>query len=539
MLLLLVATIFFLALLLKIHVLLITCPVPINGFEGTMLVITQSIANGVNPYTASNLPIHMDVYPPFYNMIMAPIALFLGNTLQVHRLISGLFMGLACWLCYYAMRKENIPRVYAGAGAVLMYGALLYYEAPIASTNTLGLAIFLATVILPWANNFSRRSLLLSILLGLLSFYTKQYFVIGPVYISAYLFITQSKIRGLKYAGTFLACLVISLIAVRFIAPFYINNTIFIPRNIADASYSMHHSLDQAAQFAKLFSGVLGMVFIYCIVWLFTRFRRRPTLNRIRGHIAPSLNLHNVHSPLIKKRINYFAFCFTASTLIVLFYLGTNTGTFMTYLFQLMLPFLLMASFGCFKKQHTFPLVIFPLLVIWSFYRVYGFIPKDFSVDNVPWHQVNHLIANHDKIYAVNFLVPSLVKHNKKLYDDGQTIYFLLFSTRGVNFTSNLKLSRDRGYQAPIYRSSEITAATQQIWSNYANGMYSMLKEKKFDLLLLGKYPFGISLIAQTKGKSWKNLLHKNYTRVDSFRLSLTNRRGGGEWTVYAWKPKT
>src|SRR5699024_9525793 len=127
----------FLGLLLHLHFELVTIPIPIDIYEPSMLSITHLIASGHIPYTAATLPVYMDVYPPLYNALMAPLAILFGNTFLIHRLMAALFIGVACWLCYYAARKKSVPKLYALTMVTLLYAAWLFYSTPLALPNSL------------------------------------------------------------------------------------------------------------------------------------------------------------------------------------------------------------------------------------------------------------------------------------------------------------------------------------------------------------------------------------------------------------------
>src|SRR5699024_1295386 len=164
--------------------------------------------------------------PPLYNLLMAPLVLAFGNTFLIHRIVAGLFIGLACWLCYYAARKKSVPKLYAVTMVVLLYAAWLFYATPVSSPNSLGLSLFLASLIVPWVRNFSWPSLVWSLVLGLLAFYSKQYFAVGMAYIALYVFLFESKLRGVQYGILFVGAIIASLILITLVCPYFIDDTI-------------------------------------------------------------------------------------------------------------------------------------------------------------------------------------------------------------------------------------------------------------------------------------------------------------------------
>jgi hypothetical protein len=74
------------------------------------------------------------------------------------------------------------------------------------------LFLFLSAIIIPWVYGFSKRSLCAAIILGILAFYTKQYFIACLGYVAFYLFIAEAKKRavyfGLAVLATFIALMI-------------------------------------------------------------------------------------------------------------------------------------------------------------------------------------------------------------------------------------------------------------------------------------------------------------------------------------------
>src|SRR5690349_9033708 len=76
------------ALLAHNHWLIVSAPVPVDYYEGAMLQLTSVIAAGHNPYTFAFQPASADVYPPLYNIVVAPLTFVFGNTLPLHRAVA-------------------------------------------------------------------------------------------------------------------------------------------------------------------------------------------------------------------------------------------------------------------------------------------------------------------------------------------------------------------------------------------------------------------------------------------------------------------
>jgi hypothetical protein len=140
--------------LLHHHWQIITAPVPLDLYEGTMPLITSLIADGNNPYTKAFQPQAADVYPPLYNILVAPLTNIFGNTFELHRSVSALFIFAAAVFCGLACSRVSGSKRHGFAAATLFYAALLFYATPVSSTNAPGVAMYLAGVLLPWDCRF-------------------------------------------------------------------------------------------------------------------------------------------------------------------------------------------------------------------------------------------------------------------------------------------------------------------------------------------------------------------------------------------------
>ena len=79
----------------------------------------------------------------------------------------------------------------------LLYIQLFANIGILARPDTLGLFLFLCSIIIPWKWNFTYSSLLAGILLSTLAFLTKPYFIFGAPCIALYLFLSKSKLKGI------------------------------------------------------------------------------------------------------------------------------------------------------------------------------------------------------------------------------------------------------------------------------------------------------------------------------------------------------
>ena len=89
----------------------------------------------------------------------------------------------------------------AGVGLVY-YGQLLHTFLPVARPDSLGLFLFLVSVLAPIATNFSPASLIVSAVSALLAWITKPYFALGGVVIGLYMLLAVDWRAGLAYCAS-------------------------------------------------------------------------------------------------------------------------------------------------------------------------------------------------------------------------------------------------------------------------------------------------------------------------------------------------
>jgi len=494
--------------------------VPLDLYEGTMLLITGIIAEGGNPYTRAFQPYAADVYPPLYNMLVAPLSLVFGNTFQLHRTVSAIFILLASLLAGLATWRNSGSRQHGAAAAVMLYGALLFYATPVSSTNAAGVALFLAGVIVPWWRGFSNGSLIFALLCGLLVFYTKQYFILGMAILCLYLFLYVSMSRalclGICYAGLLLG----SLILVHKSSPYYLDNTLFAPSAAVSRLQTWDILFLQLWMYIRTYAGLLLVILTGAVVAA-VRIGPGAIALCVRTLLRPQFS--DWRGPLLQGQGDYFWFCFLWSTLVIVFWLGKNPGNYMTYLFQLMSPFLLIGGFSVVAALPKKWQLVTPLVLL-SFYQVYDILHKDFSADMDNWARIENMIAESDEVLANQMLVKTLLQFDKKVYQDGHTFYFPL----AENKPEWLRKEREE---------DRVSA----VWRDYITELYRKIQRQEFDLVLVSSWEMrGIFFrhpppFEDVTGKAF---LSRYYAVDEKIKLSLTDRHGGGTYNILVWRPR-
>ncbi|MEP1471048.1 MAG: hypothetical protein ABJK25_08765 [Halieaceae bacterium] len=486
-----------------------------------MLLITGIIADGNNPYTREFQPYAADVYPPLYNMVVAPLTGIFGNTFQLHRVISGLCIAMAATLVGLATVKESGSRIQGAAASTLLYAALLFYATPVSSTNALGVALFLYGVIIPWWRGFSTGSLIFALICSLLSFYTKQYFILGMAILCLYLFLYVSMLRALCLGFLFAVLLASSLYLVHQSSPYYLDNTLFAPSAAISGLQMWDILFLQMRVYLQTYSGLLIVIVIAGI----TIIANKTTTRKSDSTVSDSrVYIESWNSPLVTKPANFFLFCLFWSTLVIILWLGRNPGNYMTYLFQLMSPFLLIYGFSVIARL-TGKLAIITPIVLFSFYQSYNILHKDFSTNIENWEKMEVMIAGSDNVLATQMLVSTLLKHDKKVFQDGHTFYLPL----AVNKPTWMIKEREED-------------RISTVWAEYISEIYDNIEDQKFDLILVSPWEMrGIFLRNPPPrgGISGKEFLRRYYAVDEKIKLSMTDRHGGGTYDIAVWRPKS
>jgi len=485
-----------------------------------MPFITGIIAEGHNPYTREFQPIATDVYPPLYNMLVAPLTHLFGNTLLLHRSVSALFIALSCLLCGMACYRKSQSTSYGVAAGVTLYAGLVFYSTPVASTNALGVTLYLCSVVVPWLGGFSKRSLVFACCCGLLSFYAKQYFILGMAMLCLYLFLYVSVIRAIATGLVFSLAMALCLAVVHKTSPYFIDNTIISPLLALDGLKMWSMVSIQVAKFLQIYSGVLII-----LVATFACFIFKNGFGGLsdRLHKLIEWNGLSFDKPLLAHKADYFTFCFLMASAAFVLSMGRNPGNYMTYVFQLVSPFFLIIGFTQLSQLKK-PVTLLAPLVFLTYYQAYVFLPRDFSYDKSAWQRVDSLIADQDEILATQMLLMNLLDNNKKVYQDGHTFYFSLASAKPEWLRK--ELSSDR---------------VETIWADYIGDLYQKIAEGRFDMIIISPWEMrGIFLRnpppdSTVDGKQFLQLYYEADERIE---LSMTNRQGGGSYQLQVWRPK-
>lgn len=501
------------------HYRLITFETPLDYNEAGMLTVTDTIAAGQNPYALQSQPTRTNVYPALYNVVVAPLSKVFGNTLVLHRTVTAVFILASCLLCFAMVYRESHSIVGSFAASCVFYAGLLYYSTPIAGPTGIGIFLFLCSIVLPWLCNFSTRSLCLAILLGILAFYAKQYFVASLGFIALYLFLAESKSKGFIFGLTSLAVFLVVLLAVHVTSPYFLDNTIFAQGYAATLASSNSALAAQYIEFGKVYSPLLLLLGIALLI---NGFRKRTEASvaepSIAGYgIGNAVNFRNLHAPLLGRKLNYVWYCFFCSLIVITFSLGRNAANHLSYFFQLLSPFLLAGTVAIATRRPEMRW-LYQLLMIATFYKTYMILQHDYSINEDGWRKIRQEMSAADDIYSSSILLSEIMHSGKAVYENGHTRYFLMAH-----------------FKPSFFAQSHPDQTPGAIWTRHVERIREKMKAQEFDLILLDNWM--VMPEDLTGGSTSTDLLQKYYYRSATINLSLAKRPGGGGYSIHVWKP--
>jgi len=499
------------------HIQLISHDYPLDYNEGGMLAITATVEQGGSPYSLQSQPARMSVYPLLYNILVAPLSRVFGATLELHRLVAALFILACCAIIFYVCRKELVARTESFAAATLLYAGLLYYSTPIASPNSLGLFLFLSAIIIPWVYGFSKRSLCTAIILGILAFYTKQYFIACLGYIAFYLFLAESKKRAMAFGLAALAAFIVAMIFVSYTSPYYFDNTFFAVQSVSKLASSYAHLVTQFREYTLTYLPLLVILAAWSVQKCYSRiFSSTQQVQNLQE--KKLVSFADMDAPLLLQKPNYIWICCACSMLIISLSLGKNAGNYLTYFFQLISPFLLVGIFALISGMPKWRWPI-KILIVFALYNNYAMLPTDFSVNEKSWQIIKQEIAEANDLYASTLVLQEVMTNESPVYLNGHTRYFPLAKNKPASFVKSDEKNR-----------------ISEIWERHIELIQTKIKNQAFDVLLIDEY-MRFPSSSQNSVTDTKTLLEANYKKTANVRLPLAKRRGGGGFNVQVWKP--
>jgi hypothetical protein len=411
---------------------IIRTPYQLELREGAILSTTSLLLSGRSPFIAQTLPQYLNVYGILYNLATTPLARLFGDNFTVHRVFTAFcIFSAVVYLVVLMIRKKTSP-LFAFAGGVCILANLMFSVIPLTRPDGLGFLLFVLAVLIPWQAHFSKSSLVASVLLATLAFYTKLYFYLAVIPVGLYLFLQVSKKTALLFTALCAVILTASAYLVWRVYPYYFYCTIFLGSN--EVVNLLSYTVKQLREFVILYAGMLAALFVVLDWQRLAAFQ----LTQIPWRRWLSVfHIRQFGQPLFLFEIDYPLLALVVSTLAIAFRLGGNNGSNMVYLFQLMTPFFVIVFTRLLtqmKKQELLAILLVGLTVAANIGRlglsVYSLkflpdeLPNNPALYQTAWNRISVLVQKNQHILNSPLLTGLLVQENKLFVDDGLNEFF-------------------------------------------------------------------------------------------------------------------
>jgi hypothetical protein len=483
---------------------IISTPYPAEYREGSILLMTDFLIHGNNPFTLANHPLMTNNYGFLYNLVVLPFAILFGNTLAVHRAISILVIFASCILIVLTLLKLKVAWPFAVAGGTIVMASLLFSGIPLSHPDGLGEFFFLLAILLPFYRNFDTPALIISGAAGILAFLAKPYFLLAVGVVGAYIFLFVSKKKGMIYVVGVFGSLAFILYTITIFLECYFLDVIL--NNAGNASLLTSHMLIQSMRFVAIFLPI----FLVLIIAFFTDLSKNTNrLSDQSGSLEKQdgLDISHPDRPLFDHSMNYFGFYFLCASAIVIFWLGKHVGSYMSYYFQLITPALVLLVFQSRNIFYKYPVMAVPLILL-NLYLIcfYVLYPNKLSPSQEEeWEKLYQYLRASNQVLNSPVLVSEMIHLGMLPVDSGQSEYY---------------------FNTLPYRSNPFTPdyeAVKQEGINYQRLVRSRVLNQKYDHVLI-TFDEGFSPFAG------HTLINNHYDRIELIQVSMPQT--DQHWTI-------
>ncbi|MEO5357693.1 MAG: hypothetical protein H7844_10395 [Nitrospirae bacterium YQR-1] len=445
-----------------------------------MVLSTDSLLKGKNPYDFVNQPMYLNHYGIVYNYMVIPIHKLIkiiypavnGALILSHRMTSALFIVLSLALFALVMYAQRHKIIYVYGAVIVQYVSLLLFSTPLSKPDATGTFLYLLSVFIPWRFNFSAAAVIISIILGISGFYTKMYFVIGTVIVISYVVLFISKKTGLIYAAYFGVSFIVSALIINYMYESYFYDVLIL--HLYNNPLRIDMMIKQSAWFMLCNFGLV----MYLLISLSNNRSYADVFKYFRD-----MNFLNMGDPVFANKIDLFSYAALITFLMLELRLACN-ASWMTYYFQLFLPFFLLTVLNIkidFLKSAT----LLAALLSLNIYSSYSFClysklitPLTFVMDLPSKRFRSAGLKNHWKF------INKLVEANRNVLVS-KHFNFVVFNIGGRVYDTGINSYLDSTIPKSRLLKKFFPANLQQRNKNFVNDINNKISEKYFDLLIL------------------------------------------------------
>jgi len=489
-------------------------PFPNELREGISLEIVTLMAKGINPFSNES----PDSFFYMYGFVGSWVIALLQRIFGEHGYFLHRFVSLFCILCSAGLvemqaRRISDNRFPKWLAFLMMLSSGWILSELVARPDHLALLIYISTVVI-LANSTHVFSSIIAALLTVLTFYTKQYFILMsvPLFLGMLLINMRSAlVYGFAFTGFFIG----SLFAVQWIYPYYFPMA-FLTYGILGSS--VFHLVKQMAVFSLFYWPLL----LFVAIGLILLFRNCSVI--FSGFTSFNKPLFKIQAPIISDDrrmtviIFYCALFFTTS--LILCWIGTNQGAILSYFYQLLLmPTIILTSALYFildnrerrQKQFLYAVCIFSLIHLGGFYN---FTKPLNNNEKLAWRDAEALLAQSGSNICIvsPLFVSYALNHNVSCFEGGH------FGGEWLRI-SYRRLEQN---QSPIRNLFPNAKQIIDRWDRYIRLRAMKVNSGAFDLLVT------------EHSDGFQSTYKLGYVKIKEMQL----RTGAQTWGIDFWKQK-
>jgi hypothetical protein len=485
--------------LVVLHVRMIVSPAPQEMREGAIVWLTRLLLEGRNPYALAELPASTNAYGILYHLAVLPFAWFFGNSYAVHRAVSATAIAASCLLMYRLLRHLGADRLLSASGTILFYASSLYFVAPLARPDSLGVFFCVASLAVLFKTapagsaadgQYSLPRFLAGLALALLALLTKIYLAFPPFILAAYVLLFVSIPRGLFYGAVAAAASAAALWSMTLVFPAYISVSVVDNINTStyyDVGHAQQQTLDWLLYSLPLTVGLVAVAA--------GGLRRLLSTNRARG---------------ARRRVSPWAFGAAVNAGVFFGLFAGHPGAHMTYLFHLVTPLLMLALLPAVQRSPWSRALVVAALPV-AFLLNASYFPLTFgrfrAAENT-FATLQRTITGHRNVLGSTEVAGPLALAGRRVFDSGHSEYFG-------------QAGSDRRWPGLVPR-DELDAR----WTAFLDEIDAGLEHRRFDLVVRSRRP----------GLIPSEPLQQHYRRVATYDVDFA--WSAQRWPLDVWEPQ-
>lgn len=495
-------------LLFEHHLKIIFYPHQLDLREGAPLLLVSEFIKGNIPYTFKNQPYLSDVFGCMYSLFSIPFIKLFGLELSSMRILTSLCIFFVSIYFFKLTYRLNKSVIFSLVLSLVFYGLNLFTVIPIVRPDSLGFLFFVLSLYFPIQRNFTRNSLLFSILFSFFAYLTKSYFIIGFPFVLVYIFLVQSKLRAVKFFTLFIVFFVALQVVIYQVFDFYFIGT--FSNQLSSTVNDFNHLIIQLRFYFLELMLIPSFIFLYYTIRLLIQKKKIIDLFFIKPFdFLNYFSFEKISTPLLRdsKIIDLNVLYFVLGLILVIFKLGGHTGQFGVYLVHFLSFPLLLYIGSVLKKESS---IFVGILFVLTLSQVISILKIDRAFEiKSSFKKEIATISRTKEVLTSPILASELVKLNKYVYASGLTEYFFYVPELKNNYgvPTILATLKDKLLLDKINESEKKITA-------YLDNISNKIQNRTFDLIYLDNTIYDDWLLD-------KKVLLKNYQVIDSVDVPM------------------